>query len=206
MKRLSPLSLGALLVGGLLGAVLMMSGQERSTPNNPADVTFLRDMSVHHAQAVEMSVILLKRGSDPSVKLLAQDIALTQQAQIGQMSGWLTAWNHPVAGKEPPMSGMNRAAMGMASVGDVTELEHDPVNLAEGRYLTLMRRHHQGGVAMATSALKSVQQPLVKAFAERVIASQNAEIMTIDSMLKARKLPIPEDVPAGEDMDGMDHG
>lgn len=200
--------LAALLASGSLGAALMVNGKERhpaETNSDSPDARFARDMSAHHAQAVEMSVTMLKRASDPAVKLLAQDVALTQQAQIGQMGGWLMAWNYPVSGQQPPMSGMNREAMGMASIGDVAELEHDPVGMAEGRYLTLMRKHHQGGVNMAKSALKTVQQSPVKAFAERIVASQTSEIRTIDAMLKARNLPIPADLPAGDDMDGMGH-
>lgn len=66
-----------------------------SLPNAPSDtgpdVRFARDMSAHHMHAVDMSVTLLKRARDPQVRLLAQDVALTQQAQVGQMAGWLMA-------------------------------------------------------------------------------------------------------------------
>ncbi|MFC3919432.1 DUF305 domain-containing protein [Deinococcus metalli] len=41
-------------------------------------------MSAHHAQAVDMSMLLVKRSSDPKVRLLAQDIALTQQPRSGR--------------------------------------------------------------------------------------------------------------------------
>lgn len=214
MKRPSPLNLGALLIGGLLGTALLMNTSGPSTRKNPADVTFLRDMSAHHAQAVEMSVTLLKRSSDPDVKLLAQDITLTQQAQIGQMSGWLTAWGLPVAGVNPPMHGMDRAAMGMASQNEVRSLDTLPVREAEAQFLLLMREHHLGGVRMAQSVLNTGQEPLVRSFAQRVVSSQSAEIRTIDALLKERSIT-PSTTPSttpdhsepdNSEMENMDHG
>lgn len=166
------------------------------------EVSFARDMSAHHAQAVDMSVILLKRAADPAVRLLAQDILLTQQAQIGQMGGWLMAWGRPLSGRDAPMAGMNRSQMGLASASDVAQLQDLPVNTAQTRYLTLMRRHHQGGVAMARSALKTVKRPEVQAFAQRVVSAQTAEIQAIDALLAQRLI---DTAPVQPEMDGMPH-
>ena len=167
------------------------------------DVTFARDMTAHHMQAVNMSVTLLKRAADPKVKLLAQDILLTQQAQVGQMQGWLMAWGRPLAGREAPMAGMNRAHMGMASAQEERDLERLPVRMAETRFLVLMRRHHQGGVAMAKSALTGVKRPEVHAFAQRVVTSQASEIQVIDAMLSERNIssPRPKEHPEGMEHD-----
>ena len=134
---------GALILGLGAGSAVTWASA-RPPAEHSSEVRFARDMSAHHAQAVDMSVTLLKRASDPGVRILAQDIALTQQAQIGQMSGWLMAWNRPLAGLDSPMAGMNRAAMGLASVSDVRSLENLPPNMAESRYLFLMRQHHLG--------------------------------------------------------------
>ena len=101
----------------LLGSGVVLGLNLSKVPGETGpDVRFARDMSAHHIQAVEMSVTLLKRARDPAVRLLAQDIALTQQAQIGQMSGWLMAWGRPLAGREAPMAGMDRSEIGRAHV------------------------------------------------------------------------------------------
>ncbi|PTA66791.1 DUF305 domain-containing protein [Deinococcus arcticus] len=160
-------------------------------------------MAAHHAQAVNMSVTLVKRAADPEIRLLAQDILLTQQAQIGQMQGWLMAWGRPLAGREAPMSGMDRAAMGMASATDEAALETLTVAAAETRFLLLMRRHHQGGVAMATSALNVARRPEVRRFAQRVVTAQRSEIQGLEALLRARSVT-PDPAPR-HDMDGMDH-
>lgn len=193
-------------VGSALAAVATVGALWVAVPRPPSEaspeVRFARDMSAHHAQAVDMSVILFKRAADPAVRLLAQDILLTQQAQIGQMSGWLMAWGRPLAGLDAPMAGMNRAQMGLASGAEVAQLQTLPVNTAQTHYLTLMRRHHQGGVAMAKSALKTVKRPEVQAFARRVVSAQTAEIQAIDALLADR---MPEQAPAVPEIETMPH-
>ncbi len=197
---------GLTWAGAGLGTVAALGALWAAVPRSPGEaspeVSFARDMSAHHAQAVDMSVILLKRATDPAVRLLAQDILLTQQAQIGQMGGWLMAWGRPLNGRDAPMAGMSPAQMGLASASDVAQLQELPVGTAQTRYLTLMRRHHQGGVAMARSALKTVKRPEVQAFARRVVSAQNAEIQAIDALLAAR---MAKQAPAVPEMDGMPH-
>lgn len=204
MKLGWPTLVGLGLLGLGAGSAVIWASARLPAEGSP-EVRFARDMSAHHAQAVDMSVTLLKRASDPAVRLLAQDITLTQQAQIGQMSGWLMAWNRPLAGLEPPMAGMNREAMGLASVSDVQALERLPPTVAESWYLVLMRRHHLGGVAMAKSALNTVKSKPVRAFAERVVVSQTSEISAIDALLGQRALTPPATSPDNMDMEDMNH-
>jgi uncharacterized protein (DUF305 family) len=65
---------------------------------------FARDMSVHHAQAVAMAEAIRDRTTDPELKLLATDIALGQQGQIGRMSGWLDEWGLNQTSTATPMA------------------------------------------------------------------------------------------------------
>jgi len=72
------------------------AGRVTATPVFPseasADAGFARDMQVHHTQAVEMSMLVLERSSDPNIRSIAYDMALTQQQQNGQMFAWLREW------------------------------------------------------------------------------------------------------------------
>src|SRR4051812_14031912 len=81
---------GALVIGLLAG---LSGGYLLTRPQNPGDTSpeagFLRDMSTHHAQAVEMSMIEHQKSDNALIVTLSNDIALTQQAQIGYMQGWL---------------------------------------------------------------------------------------------------------------------
>src|SRR5215204_2544605 len=92
-----------------------------------AEAGFARDMMVHHAQAVQMAEIVRDRTDSDDVRILAADITLGQQAQIGIMQGWLGAWDLPVTGSEPAMAWMGHPTTdglmpGMAGSEPVTAM------------------------------------------------------------------------------------
>ena len=58
--------------------------KDSAVAQDSVDVGFSRDMQDHHAQAVEMSVMVREATDDPQVRTLALDIMLTQQQQLGQ--------------------------------------------------------------------------------------------------------------------------
>ena len=193
----------------LLGAALVLAGlalwlAARAPQEGSLAVIFARDMRLHHTQAVDLSMRILERPVSAPVRLLAQDIAVTQGAQTGQMGGWLDIWKLPFAGREAPMAGMDRSAMGMASDTDVLSLGTLPAAQAEAKYLQLMLQHHRGGVLMAKSGLNS-GVPQVQTLARAIAVSQTAEIALIARMLRERGAPVPAGLPAaGGGMD-MDH-
>ena len=89
------------------GVVVGRATAGLSTPGDQsADAGFARDMQVHHAQAVRMAMIVRDRTSDPILRTIAYDIALSQQQQIGQLHGWLTQWNLPQTSSRPAMAWM----------------------------------------------------------------------------------------------------
>lgn len=157
----------------------------------PGDVSpeanFARDMSVHHAQAVEMALIMLQRSHDSEIRILAEDIALTQQAQIGRMSGWLDAWGLPATGPAVPMGSMGHqgASMpGMASRNEIASLQRLPQAEAERVFLRLMIRHHQGGIKMARAFVEWSHRPEVVRLAKAIVDSQQAEIAAMVVLLR----------------------
>ena len=184
----------------VLGAVLALAGlalwlAARSPQEGSPAVAFARDMRLHHTQAVDLSMRILERPVSAPVRLLAQDIAVTQGAQTGQMGGWLDIWKLPFAGREAPMAGMDRVAMGMAADADVLSLGTLPAPQAEAKYLQLMLQHHRGGVLMARSGLNS-GVPQVQTLARAIAASQTAEIALIARMLRERGASVPAGLPA----------
>ena len=70
------------------------------------DAGFARDMSSHHAQAVELGMLAHEKSANPEIRLLGADIALTQQAQIGMMQTWLHEWGLSPTGSQPRMAWM----------------------------------------------------------------------------------------------------
>ena len=194
-----------LVVVGLLGgAALTRSPAPAPFPDEASvDAGFARDMQVHHAQAVEMSVMVRDRSDDPDVRGLALDILLTQQNQQGQMAGWLQTWGlgqsstQPIMGWMPPsddgMDGMDgenpMVAMGLATSGEMAALAAADGVQAERVYLQLMRDHHLGGVEMAVAA-EQATQPQVRRLASAMVAGQTAELAPLTELLDARGGPV----------------
>ncbi len=85
--------------------------------NGSAEVGFARDMTVHHAQAVDMAERIRARTSDSALRLLATDIVLTQQNQIGRFQGWLEQWNLPPSSTKAPMAWMTGTNASAATPG-----------------------------------------------------------------------------------------
>jgi hypothetical protein len=87
-------------------------------------------MIVHHAQAVQMAEIMRDKTNSDSMRLLALDISLTQQAQIGIMQGWLQAWSLPITGEESAMAWigypMDGLMPGMATPDEIGRLSKFP--------------------------------------------------------------------------------
>jgi uncharacterized protein (DUF305 family) len=184
----------ALLVLSVLGLAFRLWSIRMPGEGSP-EVTFARDMGAHHEQAVEMALILRDRGVDEELRTIALDIVLTQQAQVGQMQGWLAVWGQPIAGSGAPMGGQGEM-MGMASYEDIQSLQALPPRDMEIRFLQLMIRHHQGGVLMAREALRQTDRPEVVRLASAIANAQQGEITTMEDLLKARGASLPEPIEA----------
>ena len=96
VSRRVPLPVVLFLVVLTAAATFLFTNRSDRPLDTSADVGFLRDMSAHHAQAVEMALIIYAKTEDPKLKTVAYDMAVTQQGQIGRMDGWLAAWDLPM--------------------------------------------------------------------------------------------------------------
>lgn len=183
----------ALLVGVIALTVGTFVGTRLSRPPGDAspEAGFARDMSAHHLQAVEMAEILRTKSEDPEMLALATDIVLTQQAQVGQMRGWLDVWRLPPSRSTTAMAWMghrmNRSSMpGMASREEVAELRDLGPAEAEVRFLQLMIPHHRGGVDMAKAVIERTGRAEVVALAGAIVSTQQSEVRNMQALLRAR--------------------
>ncbi|GAB2911548.1 DUF305 domain-containing protein [Rhodococcus aerolatus] len=198
-------------LGFLAGATLGPSGSG-DTLTVPAadsvDVGFLQDMTVHHQQAVQMANVAYVRAQAPEVRSLAFDILTSQQAQIGQMQGWLTLWGRAQLPTGPYMTWMAGSPMaagmgampaggvaqmpGMASQDDLAALSAATGTDVDTLFLQLMLRHHQGGAGMLSYAAANAGQPVVASFAKQVSGTQVNEAEYMTTLLAQRGAqPLP---------------
>ncbi|BCJ54459.1 DUF305 domain-containing protein [Actinoplanes sp. NBRC 14428] len=188
-----------LVLGLLLGAAAGAFGTRLiGTPaDDSAEAGFLRDMSTHHAQAVEMSMIEHANSTNPQLVTLAGDIAMTQNGQVGTMLAWLREWNLSPTGTQPAMAWMpdsagsvrNGLMPGMATPADLATLRKATGNDLDIQYLTLMRQHHLGGIHMAQEIITLSDEKKVTALAGTMVAGQQSEINLIDDLLAKLKTP-----------------
>ncbi|TLQ48644.1 DUF305 domain-containing protein [Streptomyces marianii] len=148
---------------------------------NAADVTYVRMMIVHHAQALEMTALVPERAGGTPVKRLADRIRAAQEPEIGAMRGWLTAH-----GKDGAADGHGAHDHG-AMPGMATEEQLARLRAAEGRafdelFLKLMITHHQGALTMGATVLSEGSNVQVEEMANDVIAQQTAEINRMRTM------------------------
>lgn len=190
-------------IAAALAALALAAGFLLGRPSTPldtsADAGFLRDMSAHHAQAVDMSMIILEKTEEQRLRTAAVDIARTQQAQIGIMQGWLTQWDLNSRGSEPPMAWMEghdhghgggsetpERMPGLATPEEMEELQEAEGTEAEILFLELMIEHHVGGIEMAQAAVSLGGEELVTDLAAGMARGQQAEIALMESMLAER--------------------
>ena len=209
MHRLAMLALAAVVLAGALGFG-WRSGIARDTVEttpgaDSADAGFLRDMIVHHDQAVAMALLMRDRSTDNLLDAIATDIIFNQLIQIGMMRGYLTVWVLPVTGNGPAMAWMGHpvpdgALMpGLASADELTQMRTLPQPEAEILFLRLMIRHHASGIEMAQAGISRVAARPVRDLAETIIPVQFNEIQLMQQELTVRGQD-PELVPDAASM------
>lgn len=192
--------LSAFLVLVLVAVNVIVLATMRPPGNDSPEAGMLRDMLPHHAQAVEMALIVRDRTGDDQLRFLATDIILSQQHQIGMMEGWLKLWD-----LSPNLQGQMMAWMdqpieeglmpGMATSEQIESLRILPVEEAEVLFLQLMIRHHQGAVHMAEAYQERGDHEQVTQFSRDIVSVQDREIETMNRMLEQRGAePVTDDL------------
>lgn len=147
---------------------------------NESDVAYAMGMAVHHEQAVEMSELVLAHdGLDARVADLAERIRDAQGPEIEQMEQWLEAW-----GAGGDMAGHGDHGMaGMQSEEDLAAIRDADADRAAVLFLEGMVEHHEGALEMAEAHLEAGADPAALALSEQVIATQQAEIDEMRTLL-----------------------
>ena len=191
-----------------LGAGLTACGDDTSdaagqaevstTEHNDADVAFASDMITHHAQALSMVDLTLKRELDPEVQALAEDIRDAQGPEIETMADWLTQWGedvpetmrdhvnsgHDMGDMSDNMDDMGHDDMpGMMTSEDMDALENASDAEFQDMWLEMMIDHHEGAIEMAETEQEDGQFKDAVDLAGQIADSQTQEIDTMKSLL-----------------------
>jgi uncharacterized protein (DUF305 family) len=152
-----------------------------------ADLEFMQGMISHHAQALEMTVLVPSRSKSEALRKLALRIELSQDDEIKMMQGWLKA-----RGEEAPDVRAHHAHGAKLMPGMLTPEEMEGLADAKGTafdrlFLELMIKHHQGALTMVENLLSEPgagQDSDIFAFISDINADQSMEIARMGTMLK----------------------
>jgi uncharacterized protein (DUF305 family) len=170
-------------------------------PRSAADVQFMQGMIMHHAQAVEMTALMVSHSTTKELRSLAARISHSQSDEINFMKRWLEARGEPISPATPQMHGKNMPNHSMSShsmpdhsmlmPGMLTAKQMEALKNAKGEeferlFLTGMIQHHNGALIMVKDLFDTAgagQDAELYNFATDVDSGQRAEIRIMETML-----------------------
>lgn len=160
------------------------SAPASASEHNAADVTFAQMMIPHHAQAVLMSDMMLKKQDVPAeVAALATKIKAAQAPEIEMMTGWLKSWNEPT--QMPSGHAMNgsHGMNGMMGDEDMKKLDAAQGTEAARLFLKQMIAHHEGAIMMAKTENTAGRNTGAIKLSKDIVSAQEAEIREMQTLL-----------------------
>ncbi len=153
-----------------------------------ADVSFMQDMIVHHAQAIVMVSLVSDHLADTQVKALAERISDEQRPEIDAMAKWLKTKGQrvPPQATNPEFgSGAHDhdAMPGMATQDQLRQLEAARGAAADKLWLTLMTAHHEGALAMVVKQHRDGSDDVVTQLGDEIHVTQSVQIGYMRDML-----------------------
>ena len=137
------------------------------------DYDFANLMIMHHQMAIDMSQVELEKGTDQTIKNMANGIVVAQKIEIRQMQQFIENYKIPLSNnllnKSLKLTDEMKSMMDKMNTIKMTDnIDKD--------YVAMMIPHHESAVAMAKNQLLfGTQNPLV-ALAKNIIEDQNYEI------------------------------
>ena len=172
IKRLSILVLSA-------SALLACDSRHRddAAATSPrSDVEFIDAMIPHHEMALEMTDVVLQKGSSAEVKAMARAMKDAQTVEIAEMKTIRTrvggSTEAPTAHHDDHMQADMEKLM--AASGDALDR----------LFLEEMLPHHAGAITMAHTALPYLKESELQVMAQKIIADQAKEIGHLAMMLE----------------------
>lgn len=174
---------GVAIVGAV--ALFMLSADSRMNGRTGMiDQHFIEQMIPHHEGAIVMAEVALQKSKRPEVLSLARGIIEAQTKEIADMRAWYRDW----FGTDVPEGGGMMHGMGgemhmEGMVGDMDKLMAAPDFDIE--FLSQMIVHHEMAVMMGRMLAEGTERSEMKVLADQIVTSQQGEIETMRSWIKA---------------------
>jgi uncharacterized protein (DUF305 family) len=152
------------------------------------DVTFIRHMLYHHEQAMTMTALVEERTEDERIRLLAERMAISQEAEMDQMEDWLAQRNETLVDPRDPDHAHAAATMpGLLSDEEMAALAAASDEEFDRLFLVSMIRHHEGAIEMVYELYSSGggNESEVDSIARHVESDQSIEITRMQQLRAA---------------------
>ena len=171
---------GTLAVAGIavLGVVAFFGWQGRELPHwgrsVAYDQSYMRRMTAHHVQGVELAQLAAEQAQAPRLRALARLMAAAQKGEAAIFDQWWRSW---FGRSLPPASPDDHAAMpGMLAREQIESLRRAERGAFDPLFIRLMSIHHEGAIAMANEALEQAGDPRLKLMSHAIRHEQRGEI------------------------------
>jgi uncharacterized protein (DUF305 family) len=169
---------GGLAVVAVLAFVALASRSGLHVPwmgrDRDGDQTYIRHMTTHHAQGIQLAQLGVARAQDPHLRALAR---LMTASQTGENRIFLAWWQSWFAVAMPDCTAQERDAM----PGYLTEAQMKQAAVVaptqfDALFVDLMTLHHKGAVRMADAEWRSRGDPRLRIMAHAIRHEQQGEI------------------------------
>ena len=151
-----------------------------------ADVRFMQQMLLHHAQAVTLAAMVPSRTTRDDLRSLAERIDVSQADEMRYMADWLRDRGAEVPDPAHAHHAGHADMPGMLTAPELEQLRGLTGPAFDRLFLTFMVKHHEGALVMVEALFSSPgagQEPEIFGFASDVDGDQRAEIARMRALL-----------------------
>lgn len=163
----------------------MIKEMDAVSPTGNVNLDFVDEMIPHHAAGIAMAESIVKYGSNPKVKKIAEYIITSQKAQIPVMEDLKARF------KKEPLSSKETSEKYLAKYNEIKEemfKNMSDVKISDNvdnNFLQEMIYHHEGAIAMAKDILAYTKDPELIKIAENIVTTQSNGVTKMKDLLKA---------------------
>jgi len=173
MRSIKKFSVLVLSVSAVLACDSQHQAAGATSPRS--DVEFIDAMIPHHEMALEMTDVVLQKGSDAAVKAMAQTMKDAQTTEIAAMKAIRTR----LAGSAETAAHHDEHMM-----ADMEKLAAASGTALDRLFLEEMLPHHAGAIKMAHEALPYLKEAELQVMANKIVHDQAREIGDLATMLE----------------------
>lgn len=141
--------------------------------NGNFDFDFANFMIMHHQMAIDMSRVEMEKGSNKTIRDMANDIIVTQETEIIQLQQFTKNYKIPTGNNQ--ISNSFKIGTEMKSMIQKMNAVKMTANIDKD-FVAMMIPHHESAVAMAEMQLQYGTQNVMIDLAKKIIEGQTPQI------------------------------